>query len=242
MTGTLIYANSSLVTREQLKSLAPPPATATWKPIPHFDLITALERQLYVRNVKIEREQFAIQRAGARIFAVLDLSLGWSGEFWASMGLRNSTDKSLALELAVGVRVVVCDNLAFAGDLIAMRRKHTVGFDLNADLSRAVDRYLEHLERFNGQLDAMKERPLADEGAKGMIHDAFRQGILPLRMFPAVSETYFNPKPEMTDVQPRTYFGLHNSFTRAVKQLAPAPAFEATTELGKFFGLTTSPN
>jgi hypothetical protein len=41
----------------------------------------------------------------------------------------------------------------------------------------------------------------------------------------------------MTDVAPRTVWGLHNAFTRAIRQMAPAPAFQATTRLGKFFGL-----
>jgi hypothetical protein len=36
--------------------------------------------------------------------------------------------------------------------------------------------------------------------------------------------------------------GLHNAFTRAIKAMAPAPAFAATTKLGKFFGLHASTN
>jgi hypothetical protein len=55
-----------------------------------------------------------------------------------------------------------------------------------------------------------------------------------------VTQTYFHPRPEMTDVEPRTAWGLMNAMTRAVKQMAPAPAFSATTRLGKFFGLATA--
>src|SRR5260370_14772084 len=153
------------------------------------------------------------------------------------MGIRTANDKSYALEIAVGVKVFVCDNLAFSGDLIALRRKHTVGFDLNADLSRAVDRYQEQLLVFNGQLAELRERPLADTAAKAMIHDAFARQLLPLRSLPVVSATYFGPSPEMTDVVPRTQWGLHNAFTRAICQMAPAPAFAATTKLAHFFGL-----
>jgi hypothetical protein len=42
---------------------------------------------------------------------------------------------------------------------------------------------------------------------------------------------------EYLDCAPRTRFGLHNAFTRAIKQLAPAPAFEANLGLGSLFGL-----
>ena len=78
---------------------------------------------------------------------------------------------------------------------------------------------------------------MSDDQAKVQIVDAFRQEILPVRYFKAVAESYFTPEPDMTDVMPRTLWGLHNAFTRCIRQMAPAPAFEATTELGKFFGL-----
>ena len=111
------------------------------------------------------------------------------------------------------------------------------GMNVENIATRAVDRYREHLTLFHRQVDELTYRPLEDVDAKVIIHDAFRSGILPIRFFPAVSETYFQPKPGMTDVEPRTHWGLHNAFTRAIGQMAPGPAFQATTELGRFFGL-----
>jgi hypothetical protein len=237
MSGTLSHAQSELVSRTELLRIPPPPGTATWRPIAHGDLIAALDRQLLVRGITIRKEAFAIQRGGARLFAVLDLSLESSAEFSAAMGIRTANDRSMALEIAVGVKVFVCDNLAFSGDLIALRRKHTARFDLNADISRAVDRYQEHLVALQRTIAAAQEAPIADEEAKCLIFEAFHDEIVPIRYFGQVAETYFNPGEDMSDVQPRTMWGLHNAFTRAVRQMAPAPAFAATTELGKFFGL-----
>jgi hypothetical protein len=237
MSGTLYYAQSTLVSREQLKAIPPPPATSTWRPIAHGDLISAIDRQLLVRGITIVKEAFAVQREGARLFAVLDLSLESSGEVCAAMGIRTANDRSMALEIAVGMRVLVCDNLAFSGDLIALRRKHTAKFDLNADISRAVDRYQAHLLTLQRTIAAAREDALFDAEAKCLIFEAFQDEILPLRYFKQVADAYFSPSAEMTDVQPRTMWGLHNAFTRAVRQMAPAPAFQATTELGKFFGL-----
>jgi hypothetical protein len=239
MHARLSHANSQLITRDQLLTIAPPPSTATWRPIAHADLITALDRQLQVRGIMIQAETFAIQREGARLFAVLDLSIERSGEFCASLGLRTANDRSLALEIAVGVKVFVCDNLAFSGDLIALRRKHTARFDLNADISRAVDRYQAHLLTLREQITTSQQTPLSDLEAKALIVDAFRQEILPIRFFKPVTEIYYRPAPDMTDVLPRTRWGLHNAFTRCVRHMAPAPAFEATTALGQFFGLHT---
>jgi hypothetical protein len=237
MSGTLSHAQSQTVTRAELLTIPPPPATATWRPIAHGDLIAAIDRELLVRGITIQKETFATQRGGARLFGVLDLSIESSGEFCAAMGIRTANDQSMALEIAVGVKVFVCDNLAFSGDLIALRRKHTAKFDLNADISRAVDRYQAHLEALQRTIAAAQDDPLSDETAKVLIFEAFRDEILPVRYFRQVADAYLNPASDMTDVQPRTMWGLHNAFTRAARQMAPAPAFEATTELGKFFGL-----
>jgi hypothetical protein len=237
MHARLSHSHSDLVTREQLMMIPAPASTATWRPIPHGDLITAIDRQLQVRGISIKGEQFAVQREGARLFAVLDLSIDRTGEFCASMGVRTANDRSLALEIAVGVKIFVCDNLTFSGDLIALRRKHTVRFDLNADVSRAVDRYQAHLVRLRDQIAGIQATALTDLQAKVMIVDAFKAEILPLRYFRPVVESYFAPTPDMSDIAPRTLWGLHNAFTRCVRQMAPAPAFEATTELGRFFGL-----
>jgi hypothetical protein len=237
MEPRLSSANSQLVTRQQLLAIPAPVSTSTWRPIPHGDLVDALDRQLRVRGITITAEQFAIQRDGARLFAVLDLSLERTEEFCASIGIRTANDRSLALELAVGVRVFVCDNLTFAGDLIALKRKHTARFDLNADLSRAVDRYQAYLGGLQQKIVQARDTNLSDLEAKALIVDAFRLEILPIRFFRPVSDTYFAPAPDMVDVQPRSLWALHNAFTRSVRQMAPAPAFDATTELGRFFGL-----
>ncbi len=75
MHATLVSANSSLVTRAQLQSLAPPPATATWKPIAHYDLIEAIGRQLAVRDIRIVKEEFALAHDDLRLFGVLELEV-----------------------------------------------------------------------------------------------------------------------------------------------------------------------
>src|SRR5262249_7532561 len=170
------------------------------------------------------------------------LSLEHTAECCASLGIRTANDRSLALEIAVGVRVFVCDNLAFSGDLIALKRKHTARFDLNADISRAVDRYQTHLLALQQQIAGLQAARLSDLQAKALLVDAFRQEILPLRFFKPVTETYLAPTDAMPDVQPRTLWGLHNAFTRAVRQMAPAPASEATTALGRIFGLPATPS
>src|SRR5262249_36302092 len=154
---------SDAVTREQLKFIGPPPATNTWRPIGHYDLVQAIDRQLAVREMRIVREQFAVQREGLRLFGVLELAIDGvtpAGQYYFAMGIRTANDRSEALSIVVGAMVFVCDNLALSGDVIAIRRKHTAGFDLNADISRAIDRYQTYVQIFHRQLGELMYRPL----------------------------------------------------------------------------------
>jgi hypothetical protein len=112
MAGRLVaHVGAQYIDREGLKMLETPAATETWTPIPHYDLVTALEGQLKARGISILKEQFAIQKA--KLFGVIDTDYEYmSGEGTAAIGLRTANDKSLALQLAIGYRVFVCDNMA----------------------------------------------------------------------------------------------------------------------------------
>ena len=71
MSGRLIaHVGAEYIDREGLKALETPPATDTWTPIAHYDLVTALEGQLKARGIAIVKEQFAVQKA--KLFGVLD--------------------------------------------------------------------------------------------------------------------------------------------------------------------------
>src|SRR6266496_2793980 len=132
MSGRLIaHCGAEYMDREGLKTLETPPPTESWTPIPHYDLVQALEGQLKARNITIVKEQFAIQKA--KLFGVIDTDYQVTEEGGAAIGIRTANDKSLALQLAIGYRVFICDNMAFSGDLIALRRKHTSNLDLNRE-------------------------------------------------------------------------------------------------------------
>src|SRR2546430_13532971 len=71
MSGKLVaHSGAEYIDREGLKALETPPATDTWTPIPHYELVTALEGQLRARGISIVKEQFAIQKA--KLFGVID--------------------------------------------------------------------------------------------------------------------------------------------------------------------------
>jgi Acyl-CoA dehydrogenase, C-terminal domain len=63
-----------------------------------------------------------------------------------AIGLRNSHDKSFRLSCTVGVRVFVCENLAFSGDFTAVLAKHSKNFSLEDSLAIGVDRMQRNFE------------------------------------------------------------------------------------------------
>jgi len=143
----------------------------------------------------------------------------------------------MSIQIAVGMRVFVCDNLVFAGDLIALKRKHTARLNLPEEIARAIDRYQEGALALSRGIDRLRDTAIADRDAKEMIFDVFEKAVLPVRYFRPVADLYFDPPIEAPDVEPRTLWGLHNALTRQVREMPPAPAFQATVELGKMFGL-----
>lgn len=248
MAGTLIaHCGAQRVSRQELHCIVPPPPTNTWRPVAHNELMVAVEAELARRSLTITRESYAVQREGALLFGVLDLAWQHTNEFAAAIGIRTSNDKSISLQLAVGLRVFVCDNLSFSGDLIALNRRHTSGLDLAVELASALDRYQNGFQTLSHHVDRLKNSLLTDRQAKLLIYRAFEQAIMPVRFFSAVHGTYFAPEHQRTEpalaaFSERSLWSLHNSFTHHVKTMAPGPAFRATVNLGKLFGLGKAVN
>ena len=103
------------LTREELARVATPVGTATHKPIPHIAVVEKLIEALGFRQIGIVQEEYAVSADGMRMFGVMDLSSGFQGCRFA-IGLRNSHDKSFRLSCTVGLRIFVCENLAFHGE------------------------------------------------------------------------------------------------------------------------------
>jgi len=115
-TPTMTLSSYGLkLTREELARVATPVGTATHKPIPHIAVVEKLIEALGFRQIGVVREEYAISADGMRMFGVMDLSSGFDGCRFA-VGLRNSHDKSFRLSCTVGLRVFVCENLAFHGE------------------------------------------------------------------------------------------------------------------------------
>jgi hypothetical protein len=235
MQGTLIaHCGTAKLSRDDLTNLPVPPATATFKPVPHHEIVAALVETLGFRHIGVVRDEYAATPDGMRMFGVMDLEAGFTGcQF--SLGLRNSHDKTMRLAVTCGWRCLVCDNLAFTGDFTPLMAKHSKNFSLIDALAVAVDRMQRNFEPMREQVERWRETQLSDDEARLVIYRAFIEGQLdaPRHLAREVHRQYFHP--ELPEFQPRTMWSLQNAFTTALKALDPIPFFKATAKLGTFF-------
>ena len=235
------HADTNLVTREQLAALPAVIGTDSFKPVAHIELISSLETLLNKRDVQITREQYAVSKNGMRMFGTLDLTLNGIGGTCASLGLRTANNRTMALQMIAGLRVFVCDNMAFSGETIIMRRRHTSGLELIPELVRSLDEYDRHYRRLKGEIDLLQNYAMDDVRAKCMIHDIFAAQIMPVRFLPTVSNVYFDKfvnsnEPKYEAFRNRAAWSLLNAFTEVAKEMPLTTRMDATQEIGGVFG------
>jgi len=230
--ATLI-ASTSKLTRQQLAAVATPLGTATHRPVPHAEIVEGLVETLSFRHIGVVQEEYAVSKDGMKMFGVLDLDTGMPGCRF-SIGIRNSHDKSMRLAAVVGVRVLVCENMAFSGDFQPVLAKHSKKFSLQNALSIGVDEMQRNFEPMRRQVENWKESQLTDTAAKLTIYRAFIESNLevPRHLAKPVHDLYF--RPTHPEFEPRTLWSLSNAFTSAFKTLEPIPQFKATAKLAGF--------
>jgi hypothetical protein len=231
----MVHCGAQKIGREDLRELPLPEATKTHQPVPHSEVVETLTEALAFRHLQIVRDEYAVSADGMKMFGVMDLNAEFTqGRF--SIGLRNSNDKSMRLALTAGMRIFVCDNMAFSGDFTPLNHKHSKSLSLIDSISIAVDRIHRNFESLRQQVDAMTKFGLSDNDAKLFIYRAFLDRALkgvPRHLMYDVHKNYFEPS--YNEFKPRNLWSLSNAFTSAFKTLKPTKQFEVTARLGSFF-------
>lgn len=232
MEGLMAHAGAQKLTRDQLVEILPPEPTATFKPIRHSDLVDEVHNALARRQLSVLKEEYAVSQDGMKLFGVIDLTTT-AGEFRFSIGLRNANDKSMRLGMVSGLRVFVCDNMAFSGEFFAIQAKHSKNLIPLDAIALGIDRIQRNFDPLVKQVERWKQALLSDDQAKAIIYDAFLGDKLdaPKHLARVVGDCYFNPK--YPEFEPRSAWSLQNAFTSAFKQLEPVPQFRATASLGR---------
>ena len=108
MSGLILHCGSQYVGREEIARVPTPASTATWHPVPHYEIIKMVSTAVESRGWTIANEQYGLARDGAKLFGVMRLGHSGNSEWSRAIGLRNSHDMTIAVGLAAGLNCFVC--------------------------------------------------------------------------------------------------------------------------------------
>src|SRR5262249_34951620 len=243
MASTLVaHCGGIYRTRDDLSRIPTPSGTDTWKPVPHYDLVSSLIDDLRSRGIAVTREQYAtVGREGARLFGVMDLRIDGldTPDLSTSLGLRGANDKTMAIQVIAAARVFVCDNLAFSGSdgAVVLKKKHTGRLDLPRVVPPAIESYLEKAGALRLDIDRMRDFALTDDRASHPFSHPFprHHAVLPVRLLPHVHRSDFDEE-QRAKFEDRSLWSLNNAFTEAVERLRQAPQQRCGVAIGRYFG------
>lgn len=234
-----LHQGGEPTTIEDANSIAVPPATATYMPVPHGTLITMVEA---IADQELDcgppsAREIALNRGGKHMF----FSMTWEGdtedaEAGFSIGGVNSYDKTLPVKVVGGSRVFVCDNLAVVGDSMRTVRKHTpeVLQDLPALLAAAMPALRAAHEGMTGCWRALRQLPLDLERGYALLGIMLGQQVLR----PQQATVAYRAWREDWNAAGRSFYGLYQACTEGTKRGAASWRLDSTAGTHEF--LTTT--
>jgi hypothetical protein len=239
MVASLIaHRGTRLVTPLDLAAVeTPAPRSSTHRCVPHIEVVTEIIDELERRGLSVSKETYSLSPDDNRFFGVLDTHDRLMPDgIGIAIGIRNSHDQSLALGIAAGTRVLVCDNLAFTGEVVRYR-KHTLKISAREVVSGAVDQVLHETHREVEWYDRLRVRVLGDAEVKTTMIDALRGHACTAQQLQQVVRSFFDG----TDPS-RTAWTLYNGFTDAFRDQHPALTLSRSRRLNSVFAQLVSRN
>lgn len=235
MSDLMLHSGARRVERQELDSVEPPPATATWFPLKHSVVLDRVLGTLESSGYQITKQQFALSADKHRFFGTLDLASPIADGITLSVGIRNSNDKSFPIGFMAGDRVFCCDNLAFSAETV-IARKHTRFGErrFNDALSRAITGLRQYTGVAQKRIEALQHFDLSEDAANSYLLQAAEKGVVGWRLLPQVINEWRQPSHE--EFKPRTAWSLFNAFTEVLKERQtkqPARAAYETIQLQK---------
>lgn len=218
MNGLILHAGGQEVTLQDVLAVPVPEETDSYKPVPYGRAIEFLKEAVASElHLPIKKERFGLNNEGKQLFAMVTLDTG-DELFALSIGIRQSYNKSLALGVAVGANVFVCDNLAFAGDAFQVVRRNTtyVWPDFQKLVTKQVGDALGHFASMKADIEAMKGLPCSEKHGYAWLGIAMGAGIITPTQATVAFEDW--KKPRYEDFADRNIWSLYNCVTEGLKK------------------------
>lgn len=213
----VLHCGAHAVPRSALQAVRTPAGTPTWQPIPHDEYVECIAAELPRHGLAVVQQAHALTHDGGRYFGLMQIDNGCQNPDYSwVLGLRNSHDKSLPAGLVAGSEVLVCDNLAFSGE-VEVSRKHTANIlrDLPALISAALGHLLGRFREQDRRVATYKASRLSDCDAHDLTVKALDTGVICASRIPEV--LYEWRQPRHLDFRPRTTWSWFNAVTETLK-------------------------
>src|SRR4051812_32640152 len=105
MSQLVLHRGARIVQPDELVTVEAPPPTDTWFPLKHGIVLNRVTETLTASGYEIQKQSLALSADNQRFFATLDLQANVMEGVNLSIGIRNSTDKSLPIGFCAGERI-----------------------------------------------------------------------------------------------------------------------------------------
>ena len=234
----LTMCEGKFVGRDEIAMVPTPTATASWKPVPHVEVIDAVTDVVRAHNWQILDEQYGLARDGQRMFGVIRINRTSSAEWSRCIGIRNSHDRTIAVGLAAGLTVRCCSNLMFGGSMV-LKRRHTSRIELNGLVLEAVEELETEFLTLETVAEDLKCLYVREDAARVAIVKAAEVGTVNSSDILPIFREFKEPRHE--EFADPTRWSLLNAFTENAKKYSPARADICYRGLTRLFGLDGQP-
>jgi hypothetical protein len=235
--GLLVHCGAERTTWEELEKVPTPTPTKTHMPVPHHEFVNRIRTALPHYGLQVVQEEHALSNDQQSYFGVLRVedadNPAEKDGFSRVVGVRNSHNKKLAAGLVSGSSVLVCDNLAFSGE-VRVSHKHTSQiFDALDDLiDKAVGRLKPLLVAERHRVEAYRNYMLGC-GREAEVDVFFMSLMRKKALTPSnIGKAWDNwAEPKHEEFQERNMWSLFNAVTEAHKGVGMRTLFTRSKHL-----------
>jgi hypothetical protein len=226
-----MHKGGELITRDQLDLIPMPEPTESYVPVSHYHLADKFLTisQDILRDYVLIGENYGVARRGNQLFAVLKFKSEKS-DMGLSIAFRNSYDRSMAIGMAIGATVFICDNLALSGEIVVMK-KHTknVWTELEETAIATIYKSQKNYEQIAADAEAFKALPMENTEAFQLMGVLFGNNIISPRQMTVLKSEWLRPSFE--EFRPRNLWSFYNAGTESLKSSPPNSIMEKHVRL-----------
>lgn len=210
-----LHRGAEYVARTDLARLPVPEAAGRFMPVPHDFLADSVQNALEHAGFEITQERHGVTPNGGKYFGLYNLA-SIDSDYAPMVGFRSSHDKSMAIRIALGENVFICDNLALSGEIAAFRKHTTTVFDdlpnlLSGTFAELMPQVLERKR----EIGTWRDTGLVQQQIDHLIGQIARAGAVPVS---DVGLLYNEQRLQTHDHGAPTLWQVYNATTEVLKR------------------------